>query len=163
MTAIIGQPRSFLKKFLFRVEIPGIAWVGFQKCSEPKLSTAVVYQWEGSGFAETWNAAFGAPGRMKAMDITLERGASKDLDLWHWYREVNDAARNSGLVGNEYKRLVNLVSVDRDGSVIRRTELTNAWPSEYSAGDRDNGTDGNAIESLVLTYDYFEFDDDRTA
>jgi phage tail-like protein len=155
--AVVGQPRSFHKKFLFTVEIPGVAWAGFQKCSEPKMSTAVVEQWEGGAIV-----ADQSPGRMKTAAITLERGATKDLDLYAWYKQVNSAAAGVGLPDDQYKKTVNIVRRDRAGNVLRRIELRKAWPSEYSAGEQDNTADGNVIESLVLTYQYFEFDDDAS-
>ena len=160
--SLVGRPRSFRKKFLFDVEIPGIGWTGFQKCSEIKSTTAVVEQWEGGGIL-SWRVAYDSPGRVKVADVTLERGATADLDLWEWYRQVNDGSSGEGLLDDRYKRLVNVVERDRDGAALRRWELHNAWPIEYSAGDRDNTADGNAIESLVLAYDYFDPDDDESA
>lgn len=156
--SIVGKPRSFHKKFLFTVEIPGVEWAGFQKCGEIKSTTAVVEQWEGGAIV-----ADKSPGRMKMADVTLERGATSDLDLWRWYKQVNDASNGTGAVDEVYKKTVNVTQHDRDGSVLRRWELLKAWPTEYSAGDRDNTADGNAIEALTLTYQYFTPSDDVAA
>ncbi len=155
--SIVGQPRSYHKKFLFQVEIPGVAWTGFQKCGDLKETTAVVEQWEGGAIV-----ANKSPGRVKTSDVTLERGATSDLDLWQWYKQVNDAGAGVGAVDEVYKKTVNIVQLDRDGSVLRRWQLFKAWPTEYSAGDRDNTTDGNAIEAITLTYEYFEPSDDTS-
>lgn len=160
--SVVGQARSYHKRFLFRVEIPGVAWAGFQKCGELKETTAVISQWEGAGQL-TWNAAYTSPGRVKTSDVTLERGATSDLDLWRWYRQVSDAGAGSGAVDEAYKRSVQIVQLDRDGNELRRFALRAAWPTEYSAGDRDNTADGNSVESLTLTYEYFELSDDRAA
>jgi phage tail-like protein len=148
---IIGQPRSYFKKFLFTVEIPGVTFAGFQKCSEPKMTTSVIEQWEGGRIV-----ADKSPGRIKTEDVTLERGATKDLDLYAWYLQVNDAASGNGAVDDQYKKTVNIVQRDRDGSVLRRWELKKAWPTVYGPGDWDNTVDGNGIETMVLTYEYPE-------
>jgi phage tail-like protein len=153
--SIVGQPRSYQKKFLFTVEIPGVEWAGFQKCGEIKMTTAVVEQWEGGALV-----ANKSPGRIKTADVVLERGATGDLDLLQWYKQVNRAAAGVGQLDEQYKRTVNIVRRDRDGSVLRKWELRKAWPVEYSAGDNDNTADANVIESLTLTYEYFEASDD---
>ena len=44
---VIGNPRSFHKKFKFLVEIDGVAHAGFQKCSELSVEVANVQYFEG--------------------------------------------------------------------------------------------------------------------
>lgn len=155
--SIVGAPRSYHKKFLFQVEIPGVDSADFQKCGDIKASTAVIEQWEGGAIT-----ADKSPGRMKTSDVTLERGATSSLDLYLWYKQVNDAAAGTGAVDEVYKKTVNIVQLGRDGTVLRRWQLFKAWPTEYSAGDRDNTADANVIESLTLAFEYFEPDDDST-
>jgi phage tail-like protein len=151
---VVGKPRSFFKKFLFTVEIPDVGSAAFQKCSEPKMTTEVIEQWEGGAIV-----AQKSPGRMKFEDVTLERGATKDLDLYRWYLQVNDAASGTGAIDDQYKRTVNIVQRDRDGSELRRWELKKAWPSMYTPGDWDNTASANGIESMTLTYELAEPDD----
>lgn len=45
---------------------------------------------------------------------------------------------------------------DRDGTTLRRWSLSRAWPVKFVAGDWDNESDENVIESVTLTYDFFE-------
>ena len=45
---------------------------------------------------------------------------------------------------------------DRDGTTLRRWSLSRAWPVKFVAGDWDNEADENVIESVTLTYDFFE-------
>ena len=152
--SIVGKPRSFFKKFLFTVEIPGIPYVGFQKVSEPKSTTEVIEQWEGGSIV-----AQKSPGRIKYEDITMERGATVDTTLYAWYLQVNDAASGTGAVDDQYKKTVNVVQRDRDGSVLRRWEIKKAWPTSYSPGDWDNTAGANQIETMTLTYELAEPDD----
>jgi phage tail-like protein len=96
------------------------------------------------------------PGRATFSDVTLERGATLDRDFYDWLVEVVNISANSGLVDPEYKRNLDIVQQDRDGTTLRRWRIYNAWPMKYIAGDWDNDTDENNIESVTLTYDRFE-------
>ena len=49
-----------------------------------------------------------------------------------------------------------MVQQDRDGTTLRRWSLSPAWSVNFVAGNWDNGADENVIESVTLTYDYFE-------
>jgi cytochrome c oxidase assembly protein Cox11 len=39
---------------------------------------------------------------------------------------------------------------------MRPIVLSRAWPVTFVAGDWDNEADENVIESITLTYDFFE-------
>ena len=151
MPGVVGAARSFYKKFKFVVEIDGVAYAGFQKCSALEAEIAVIEQNEGGTLIP-----FKSPGRVKFSDITLDRGATDDQDLFNWFKEVADASANAGLVDDEYKRNLDIVQQDRDGSSLRRWTLYQAWPVKFVAGEWDNESDETVIESVTLTYDYFE-------
>ncbi len=97
-----------------------------------------------------------SPGRLTFADITLERGATKDKDLYDWFADVANTASGLGLVEPGYKRNMDIVQLDRDGSELRRWTVMNAWPTKFVAGDWDNSTDDNLVESVTLAYDFFE-------
>jgi hypothetical protein len=48
------------------------------------------------------------------------------------------------------------VQQDRDGTTLRRWSLSRAWPVKCVAGEWDNESDENVIESVTLTFDFFE-------
>ncbi len=148
---VIGTPRSFHKKFKFVVEIDGVVSAGFQKSSELSVEVANVQYYEGGSLIPNKS-----PGRLTFADVTLERGATSDKDLFDWMTQVADAAANAGLNEPEFKRNLDIVQQDRDGSTLRRWSLTGAWPVKFVAGDWDNEADENVIESVTLTYDFFE-------
>jgi phage tail-like protein len=148
---VIGTPRSFHKKFKFIVEIDGVASAGFQKCSELSVEVANVQYSEGGALIPNKS-----PGRLTFADVTLERGATDDADLFDWMQEVADASANAGLNEPDFKRNLDIVQQDRDGSELRRWRLNGAWPVKFVAGDWDNEADENVIESVTLTYDFFE-------
>ncbi len=94
--------------------------------------------------------------RLTFADVTLERGATEDRDLFDWFQDVALTASGLGLTGVGYKRNLDIVQQDRDGTTLRRWTLTRAWPVKFVAGDWDNEADENVIESVTLTYDFFE-------
>ena len=149
--AVIGNPRSFHKKFKFVVEIDGVASAGLQKSSELSVEVANVQYFEGGSLIPNKS-----PGRLTFADVTLERGATSDKDLFDWLSQVAEAAANKGLNEPEFKRNLDIVQQDRDGSTLRRWSLTGAWPVKFVAGEWDNEADENVIESVTLTYDYFD-------
>ncbi len=149
--AVIGTPRTFHKKFKFLVEIDGVTSAGFQKCSELSVEVANIQYFEGGALVP-----HKSPGRLTFADVTLERGATSDRDLLDWFSQVADAAANTGLNEPDFKRNLDIVQQDRDGSTLRRWSLTGAWPVKFVAGEWDNEADENVIESVTLTYDFFE-------
>ena len=92
------------------------------------------------------------PGRP---DVTLERGATQDHDLFDWFQEIAITTSGLGLTGVSFKRNLDIVQQDRDGTTLRRWTLTRVWPVKFVAGDWDNEADENVIESVTLTYDFF--------
>ena len=147
---IIGTPRTFHKRFAYLVEIDQFSSAGFQKCSELSVEVASIDYYEGGALIPNKS-----PGRLKFSDVTLERGATKDQDLFDWMSQVADAAANAGLVEPRFKRNCDIVQQDRDGSTLRRWSLSGAWPIKFVAGAWDNESDENVIESVTLTYDFF--------
>jgi len=77
--AVIGNPRSFHKKFKFVCEIDDVGHAGFQKCSELSVEVANVQYFEGGSLIPNKS-----PGRLTFSDVTLERGATQDRDLFDW-------------------------------------------------------------------------------
>ncbi len=149
--AIIGNPRSFFKKFKFVIEADGVVHTGFQKASELSVEAAKVEYFEGGSLIPNKS-----PGRLTFSDVTLERGATRDRDLFNWFQDVALTASGLGLPDPGYKRNLDIVQQDRDGSTLRRWSLSGAWPVKFVAGEWDNESDENVIESVTLTFDYFE-------
>jgi phage tail-like protein len=148
---VLGAPRSFHKKFKYVVEIDGFVSAGFQKCSELAVEVAKVEYFEGGALIPNKS-----PGRLSFADVTLERGATNDLDAFNWLTHVARLASGLGLVEPYFKRNLDIVQQDRDGSTLRRWTLHDAWPVKFKAGDWDNESDENVIESLTLTFDFFD-------
>lgn len=151
---VIGTPRSYYNKFKFLVEIDGITYAGFQKCSELSAELAKIEHWEGGSLIPNKS-----PGRLTFADITLERGATKDMELYLWFEETARASAGLGGAGRIdplYKRTLDVVQLDRDDTVLQRWNVVNAWPTKFVAGEWDNTTDEKVMNSVTLAYDYFE-------
>ena len=153
MAKKIGQSKSFYRKFRFQVDIDGIGSSKWTKCSELSSETAKIEQWEGGSLIPIKGV-----GRITFSDVTLERGATADRDLWNWYKETSDAAANAGDVDDDYKRNADIVQMDRDGKTLMRWNVANAFGIKFVAGEWDNGADENVMNSITLTYDYFDND-----
>ena len=149
--AVIGNPRTFHKKFSFIVTIDDITHAGFQKCSELSAEVAKVEYFEGGSLIPNKS-----PGRLSFADVTLERGATQDRDLFDWFQDVVVTSSGLGLAEPRFKRNLDIVQLERDGTTLRRWTLYRAWPVKFVAGEWDNTADENVIEQVTLTYDYFE-------
>ena len=156
--AIIGNPRTFHKKFKFIVQIDDVLHAGFQKCSELSAEVANIQYFEGGSLIPNKS-----PGRLTFSDVTLDRGATQDRDLFDWFQDVAITSSGLGLGGVGYKRNLDIVQQERDGTTLRRWALTGAWPTKFVAGEWDNESDENVIESVTLTYDFFELVDTGNA
>jgi phage tail-like protein len=151
---VIGAPRSFYNKFKFLVEIDRITYAGFQKCSELSAELAKIEHHEGGSLIPNKS-----PGRLSFPDVTLERGATKDMELYTWFEETARASAGlggAGLPDDRYKRTLDIVQLDRDDTVLQRWTLVKAWPMKFVAGEWDNTTDEKVMNSVTLAYDYFE-------
>ena len=155
---VLGAPRTFHDKFKFIIEINGFSSAAFQKCSEISVETAIIEYSEGGALIPNKSA-----GRVTVANVTLERGAALDNDALDWFEEVADAAavtsldgagQGAGLIEPLYKRDVDVVQQDRDGSVLKVWRLFGAWPMKFVAGDWDNEADEKTIEQLELAYDF---------
>ena len=145
------QERIGLAKSKFIVEIDGIAYAGFMKCSELSVEAGKLERWEGGS-----PIPIKMPGRLTFADITLERGATDDEDLFDWFNAVADTTTGRSAVGNSFKRDLDIVQYQFDGSVASRYSLFGAWPTKYVAGDWDNGADEFVIEKVTLCFDRFQ-------
>lgn len=149
--ARIGQPRDFKQKFRYLVEIDGIAHAGFGTASGLTGELGVSEYREGGNMI-----AHKKPGLLTFPDVTLERGATRDRDLYDWFKQAANAATGRGETANRYKRTCDIVEVDNDGSEVARWTLYGAWVRTYTAGDWDSTSEDATMETVVLAIDRFD-------
>ena len=75
---VIGNPRSFHKKFKFIIEIDNINHTNFQKCSELSVEMTNVQYFEDDSLIPNKS-----PNHLTFADVTLERDATQDRDLFN--------------------------------------------------------------------------------
>lgn len=149
--ALLGNLRRFDLKYNFQVVIVGVGSADFATCSEVMATVGEALLWQGGSILPVKE-----PTRMTFSDITLERGSSRDVDLYNWFKATSNAAANSGQESPLFKRQANIWQYQRDGSLAEFLDLHNAWPKEYSVGDFNNDADEFRIERIIFSYDYFE-------
>jgi len=103
-----------------------------------------------------------SPGRLTFADVTIERDATKGHDLFDWFQDVARTSSGLGLLETGYKRNLDIAQHDRDGTTLGRWSIAQAWSVKFAAGESDNKADENVIESVILTYDYFELVQQRS-
>lgn len=148
---MVGQARDYHKKFKFRIEEAGITLGHFRTCSELSAEIDKIEQREGGSL--TPNKSLGL---VNYTDITLERGAADDDDLWEWWKQCIDAATGLGEVEEKFKRNLDIVQLDRGDNEVRRWNVAGAFPLKFVAGEWDNEASENTMESITLTYDNFD-------
>lgn len=148
---IVGEPKHFHTKFKFQLDIDGVGSMQFQDCSELSVEVAKIEYYEGGVIRP-----YKEPGRMNVSDLTLNRAATEDLDLWYWLEDTVNASTNSGLRSTLFKRGGYIIQYDRDNTILRRWQLYGLWPTKMTVGAWDNNSDEMTIEQIVLAVDYFE-------
>ena len=63
---------------------------------------------------------------MSFSDVTLERGATQDRDLYGWFLDVAVTSSGLGLPDVNYKRNLDIVQQERDGTTLQRWSLSRA-------------------------------------
>jgi phage tail-like protein len=72
------------------------------------------------------------------------------------FKETADVARNRGEPAGRYKKNGAIVQLDRDGTALRRYPFFRAWPTKFNAGDWDASAEEANMQTIVLTYNYFD-------
>ena len=147
----MATPVNWYKKFKFVVEIDGIARAAFTRCSELAVEAANVAHREG-GRLQPHNA----PGLVTFPEITLERGATDDFDLYNWFKDTFDAGAGTGLTTPDIYRTFDIVQLDRAGNEVERYTVFDAYCRRFAAGDWDNDADEVRIESVIIQPDRWE-------
>jgi phage tail-like protein len=107
-------------KFLFRVEIEGIAQGQFLEVSGLESSTDVVLSADG-------NSALlrKTPGRTGYSNIILKRGFANTNELWNWRKKVVD--------GEIDRRRMSIIICDEADNEIMRYNALETWPCRWKS------------------------------
>ena len=159
MGNVVGKAKDYLAKFKFTVECAAFGRAGFSTCSEIAMEVGEMQIREGGALLPHKQ-----PGLGTVPDVTLERGATNDVDLLEWFQRVADYIRadtagvpsSAATAPDFFKVDITVWQRDRSGLKQHGWKLHNAWPKRFSAGDFDADAEEFRVESLVLVYDYPE-------
>jgi phage tail-like protein len=117
----------------------------FQKFSGLKSSTSTIK----THFVDEQGrpSQITASGLTKWEDVTLERVADENLELWKWREQVIQKGPA------EARKDCTIEQLDYSGTRIAAYKLVNAWPCEYSASPMAAGEDKPSAETVKLTHD----------
>ena len=140
--------------FAFRVEIDGIMAAAFRQVSQIRWSSKTTQLREGGnnrGFVNLIDSGEFAP-------LTLQKGlatGSSANELFLWMQRVHNT---TGVGDGKFMRAnISLVLNDEAGSEAGRFNFYNAFPNKYELGQLDGKTNEIGIETLEITFDYFDF------
>lgn len=166
-----------LEKFRFAIswssaagsEATALARAGFHDVQMPKRSTTKISYRE--GIDPDINQL--APGLSTMEDIVMSRGViandTVNAELYKWMSAVHNptaghvartdlSARASDAAANVFRKDVTIDMLDREGTVVRRWYVYNAWPTNFVPGsDLNAGEDGEkSLEQVTLAYEDFK-------
>jgi phage tail-like protein len=132
----------------FGVEFQGQIMGAFRECSGLGSENEVV-EYKASGQAGDF-VIKKVPGRMTWNNITLKRGITDAMDMWHWRKLVEQ-----GRV-NEARRNGSIVMFDTSGLPVARWNFVNAWPSKLTGPTANADNNEVGIEELEITHEGYE-------
>lgn len=122
---------------------------GFQRTQEPiEICEVTPQKW---GVAKNGRVVrTKLPGNVKSGNITLRRGMTSSIALWHWFQEVQE-----GKWARQRKN-VSLTIYDQAAQEQARFELTGAWPTSYKIADVNARSTDIEIEEVEVAFEEFK-------
>jgi len=125
--------------YRFRLEITGVQVAGFQSASVPDETVASVNYREGTdGFTRKLS------GQTEVGTMSLKRGITDSMDLYNWWQSVS----STGAAGA--RKSVSIILIDETGAEKTRWNITNAWPTKYTASEFSASGSDVMVETLDL-------------
>ena len=87
------------------------------------------------------------PGLVKYGNVTLRWGITDSLDLYNWRKQVE-----GGKIKDARKNVA-IVLLNQEGQAASRWELSQAWPTRYSAPALNATANEIAIEALEIAHE----------
>jgi len=127
--------------FNFALKIDGIIEVFFTECTGLKAKrTPYLYKEGGKN-----DYVHKLPGRTEYDDVSLKRGITDSDKLWRWYEK--------GLGTLKIKRRsVTIIQFDLLGKPLKKWDLLDAYPIEWSGPDLKTDSSSVVFETVVLAH-----------
>lgn len=133
----------------FYVDIGDVRY-GFKEVEGVCVNIEATEYREGSDLT---SAPRSIPGLVRYGPLVLRYGIAGNpinSDLWNWIKQT--------IEGNEQKRNVAVVVLDRKGNPVVKYALTGAWPSSWRLGRLDGLLGSPLLEELVLQYEKLDIE-----
>src|SRR5690554_6769925 len=122
---------KYYDNYAFLVRINGFVRAGFTSCTGLEAEADVIEHWEGGNLT-----ANKSPGKVNYSNITLERGETANLDMYHWWEECYDVQTGKGEADmNRLARNIIIEQNDRKGRLQKKWKVFKAWPRRYAHSD----------------------------
>jgi phage tail-like protein len=145
-----------MKVFRYQIEIENFSRFGFSKMTGLKATTAKTNYREGGKNTTPTKS----PGLTDFADITFSRGqilqaGLGDPDILNWYTQVFNISAKKGGSSKTFRRQLDVVQFDKEGTERKRWRVVEAWPSEHNpVGEGfDAASSDNVIETMVVTHE----------
>ena len=132
-----------LPKYMFLVEIEGIARAGFMTVSGLEEESEVRSYREGGDNSTVRKLA----GLNSYSPIVLEMGSTFDTALWDWRQKV----KREGAQGN--RKSISVIQQDEARQEVKRWQVYEAWPSKFTAPELDASSSDTAVESIEIQHE----------
>jgi len=127
--------------FRFRVEIDGIQQAGFSDATGFDSNIAVTDYREGTDPKYSRRLS----GLSSFSALSLKWGATASMEIYEWFK--------AGMDGAVVRKNISIIAVNESGDDEARWNVTNAWPSKYTAPSFNAKTNEVAIEALDITFE----------
>lgn len=136
-----GERKDPYRKFRFRVEVEGIQQAGFSEASGFDASVDVVEYREGNMPITPLKL----PGLAKYGNISLKWGVTDSVDMYKWIEECID--------GKVTRKTLTIIAIDEEGNDKATWQVSEAWPTKYTAPDFNATASEVSIEVLELAHE----------
>ena len=133
------------KKYNYKVD--GITEASFSEVSGFDASIDVI-EYRTGDEGVNWSRKMN--GLTKFGNVTLKWGMTSSLSFYDWVTSISQGTS----LGEDHNKNVTITLFDDDGSTALAVwNLTNAWPSKYTAPDFNASSSEIAFESVELVYE----------
>jgi phage tail-like protein len=131
------------KNHRFTVQIDGITQAGFREVTIPDSSQDPVEYREGNEPPTVRKQ----PGLVKYGNVTLKWGITDSLDLYNWRKQIEDGKIK------EARKNIAIELINDEGAASSRWELSQAWPTKYTAPSLNATANEIAIETMEIAHE----------
>jgi phage tail-like protein len=141
-----GKPGHAYSNFKYYVVVEGfIAWAGFCECSGLSMATDV-FEYQEGGLSEYVHKF---PGRTKVSNVILKRGVTDEIDMGHWFKQMETKLRTGEKFDFRQVTITLLSGVNRNQVTWT---LNRAFPVKWVGPAFKSDTNEVVIESLELAH-----------